>query len=690
MRIKTIIIIGLLLAYMLPNAANSDGKWENYPSYSDITEIEPAGNYAFALASGSVFSYNIKDGSITTYDKATYLSDIDISHIAWVNSSKKLVIAYANGNIDLLEPDGNVINISDLYTKNLTDSKTINNIYVNGIYAYLSLPFGIMKVNTKDGYIQDSYQLGINVDYCYIENNKIYAESSISGKYSASLSSNLLDKSNWQREGDFTPLSQTRTNVYDPTTKYWWTVKKGKLTYYTQDENNEKIYKTDGILPTGPASNNFYRLYIHNSNLYAVAGAWSQERDNNYMGEVHVKEGNNWWEFEQPSDVSLGHRYRDNLCLDFDPLKEGHVMVGSKSGLYEFQDGKFIQCYNQHNSIISSPISDNYTIVSGVKYEKSGKLWVLNSLAETPILSYTQSTGNWDTHVFSDIDSNARYNLGSMFFDKSGRYAWFINNFYEKNLLYKYDYINDKISKYGPTFTNEDGTAINPIYVHCCTEDKNGNIWIGTTSGPLYYAASDIQNDTQIFTQHKIPRNDGTNYADYLLANINIRSIAIDGANQKWMGTDNGVFLISDDCNTQLLHFTTENSPLISNIIYSIAIDPITGRVYFATEKGLCSYLSDTIEPSTEMSKDNVYAYPNPVKPDYTGYIHIVGLTYNADVKIVSSNGSIVNQGKSTGGSYSWNGCDLKGKKVASGIYMVETATSEGEKGTVCKIAIIR
>ena len=111
--------------------------------------------------------------------------------------------------------------------------------------------------------------------------------------------------------------------------------------------------------------------------------------------------------------------------------------------------------------------------------------------------------------------------------------------------------------------------------------------------------------------------------------------------------------------------------------------------VYFATEKGLCSYQSDATTPSDKMTKDNVYAYPNPVTPDYTGYITVVGLSYNADVKIVTSNGTLVNQGRSTGGSYRWNGCDLKGKRVASGIYMVEAATEDGGKGTVCKIAVI-
>lgn len=213
-------------------------------------------------------------------------------------------------------------------------------------------------------------------------------------------------------------------------------------------------------------------------------------------------------------------------------------------------------------------------------------------------------------------------------------------------------------------------------------------MWIGTSSGPLYLTPADMQSG--VFTQHKVARNDGTNLADYLLANFNTRSIAVDGANRKWIGTQNGVFLISDDCNTQVQHFTTENSPLLSNTVTDIKVDPNSNMVYFATDKGLCSYASDATQPADIMTKDNVYAYPNPVRPDYTGPITIVGLSYNSDVKIVTSNGVLVNKGRSTGGSYQWDGCDLKGRHVASGVYMVEAATENGEKGAVCKVAVIR
>lgn len=688
---KTITLLITILFMVLPLSATDKESWEIYTSYNDITEIEPAGNLVFALASNGLFSYHIKDGSVTTYDKANTLSDFDINHIAWNKTTKKLVITYTNGNIDLLDTNGNVVNVPDLYLKSMTDNKQINHIYISGTNVYLSLSFGIIKLDTKEGKILDTYKLGFNVNYSYIEDNCLYAASKEAGLYKGVLKNNLLDNNNWEKAGNFKEQTMNSTNVYDTTNKYWWTVKEGKLTYYTLNTDKEKIYQTEGIIPDGPASNKFYRLYINKNKLYAVAGAWSQEKDCNNMGEVHVWNGEKWEEFEQPSDASLGHLYRDLLYLDFDPSKEGHIMVGSKAGLYEFQDGKFIKCYNKDNtSVITSPLGNNYTIISSVKYDARGKLWLLNSLGDNSILSFDQTTQEWKHYPHSEIGSNDRYNLTGLIIGKNNGNIWFVNNYYEKNRLYKYNYNTDELTMYGPTFTNEDGRDITPIYVHCLAEDRNGNIWIGTTSGPLYLSMSDIKNGNNIFTQHKVPRNDNTNYADYLLDNSNIRCIAVDGANQKWFGTDNGVYLVSDDCNTQIYHFDTDNSPLISNIVYSIAVNNNTGKVYFATDKGLCSFNNGIVGSNSEMTKDNVYAYPNPVKPDYTGKINIIGLSFNANIKIVSTNGTLINEGRSAGGSYSWDGCDLNGKKVASGIYMVETATESGEKGIVCKIAIIR
>ena len=167
--------------------------------------------------------------------------------------------------------------------------------------------------------------------------------------------------------------------------------------------------------------------------------------------------------------------------------------------------------------------------------------------------------------------------------------------------------------------------------------------------------------------------------------------MVVDQANRKWFGTkDNGVYLISSDNIHQIEHFTEENSQLFSNNIESIAINEATGEVFFGTDKGLCSYMSNTTTAAQGMTKDNVYAYPNPVRPDYTGPITITGLDENADVKIVTVNGTLVSEGRASGGKFKWYGIDRNGRPVASGVYMVQVATQEGEKGVVCKVAIVR
>lgn len=263
---KTITLLITILFMTLPLSAIDKGSWEIYTSYNDITEIEPAGNLVFALASNGLFSYHIKDGSVTTYDKANTLSDFDINHIAWNKTTKKLVITYTNGNIDLLDANGNVVNVPDLYLKSMTDNKQINHINISGANVYLSLSFGIIKLDTKEGKILDTYKLGFNVNYSYIEDNCLYAASKEAGLYRGFLKNNLIDKNNWEKAGNFKEQTMNSTNVYDTTNKYWWTVKEGKLTYYTLNTDKEKIYQTEGIIPDGPASNKFYRLYINKIN----------------------------------------------------------------------------------------------------------------------------------------------------------------------------------------------------------------------------------------------------------------------------------------------------------------------------------------------------------------------------------------------------------------------------------------
>lgn len=668
------------------------GTWQVYPSYANLTEISPAGDVCFALASGSLFAYNNTTAETTVFNKTTGLAGIDISHIAWSQQAKRLVVAYGDGNIDLVSASGDITNVPGLYLSEIVSDKTVSHIYIDRQFAYMSIGVGVMKLDAKKGVIADTYQLGFAVDHSYIKDGYLYAVSKAQGTWRGLLTDNLLDKNRWQRVGGYTALTDDRLNVRDASTGLWWTRNDaGLLACYTLATDGTRTYKTEGVLPEGPASNHFYRLYMHGGKLYSVAGFWAQENNAGYPGEVHVWNGQNWSEFEQPTSQMIGHDYIDLLCMDFDPKKEGHVMVGAKGGVYEFQDGKFIKHYGRQNSVLESGVnSDNYTIVSTLKYTDNGDLWVLNSMVDNPIWKIEHGSGNWVNYPHPEMSTPAKYNLVSLLQSRNNKnIMWFANNYYTENRLYAYDFVNDKLVGHGPNFTNEDGTVITPVMVYALAEDLDGNVWIASSNGPFYISSADAIAGNDAFIQHKVPRNDGTNLADYLLSDVKTRCIAVDGANRKWMGTENGVFLISSDCNTLLQHFTTENSPLPSNTVYDICIDNNSNIVYFATERGLCSYASDATQPSEEMTKDNVYAYPNPVTPEYTGKITIVGLSFNADVKIVTSNGALVNQGRSTGGSYQWDVRDLKGKRVASGVYMVQAATETGDKGVVCRIAVV-
>ena len=663
---KILILLSFLLLQVTSyRAIAAIGDWKAYMAYSEVQEIEQAGNLIFVQASNNLYVYNQNDQSIQTFSKMDYLSDCGIQHIAYNKATKRLLILYNNANMDLMNISNyDVQNLSDYYSASTTGDKAVNDIYMYGKYAYMSNGFGIIKVNVADGEISDTYNLGFNVNWCEIKDNHIYAYSKTNGQYHALLTSNLLDKNNWSKVGGYAAKKQ-------------------------EDKSTLKqIIST--LQPGGPKYNNFYGMRFVNNLLYTCGGLWGHLVDAGRPGTIQLLDKGNWTIYDDSIAAKTGIKYVDVNSVDVDPLDPNHVFAGAKSGLYEFQNGKFIKHYNSENSLITSfnNTSKNYQLITSVKFDTDGNLWMLNSQSPSnqSLIEYTKD-GKWVSHHKPEL-----YNLGSLecLMQDSRGLLWFVNNHHELPSIYCYQASTDQLNIYS-SFVNEDGTTLTPNYVRYVTEDKNHDMWIGTNIGPLLLYKKDITSDTPIFTQVKVPRNDGTNYADYLLSGVDISCIAIDGSNRKWFGTNgNGIYVISNDCLTQIYHFTTNNSNLLSNNIEAIAINEQTGEVFAGTDKGLCSYMSDASSPNNEMTKDNVWAYPNPVKPTYTGRITITGLSFDSDVKIVTANGILVNQGRSNGGIYTWDGKDQNDKKVASGVYMVETATSDGNKGTVCKIAIIK
>ena len=238
---------------------------------------------------------------------------------------------------------------------------------------------------------------------------------------------------------------------------------------------------------------------------------------------------------------------------------------------------------------------------------------------------------------------------------------------------------------------NQDGISYEVYMIYTVKEDKNGQMWVGTNTGLFVIDDPEKFFNDGIYKQIKVPRNDGTGLADYLMNGSWIKVITVDEANRKWIGTeDNGVYLLSEDGLETIHHFTVDNSLLPSNNITSITINHSNGEVFIGTNKGLVSFMSDAVTPEEILEKKNIHAYPNPVKADYNGLISIVGLTDNCNVKITDAAGYLINEGVSNGGMYNWNGRNSKGEKVASGVYYVLFHDQEGNESVATKILITR
>lgn len=222
--------------------------------------------------------------------------------------------------------------------------------------------------------------------------------------------------------------------------------------------------------------------------------------------------------------------------------------------------------------------------------------------------------------------------------------------------------------------------------------DANQRIWIGSDLGVVMY--SDIAksfNGASRPERPKISRNDGTNLADFLLDNIWITNINGDSNGNLWIATNgSGLYRVTKDGTRILDQFTMDNSDITSNTVLCAYPDPNSNKVYVGTDQGMAIYYSHAT-PAKHDYKD-VYAYPNPVTPDYTGYITIAGLMKDSLVKIADSAGRIVHEGKSDdGGSLVWDGCNASGSRVKSGVYFVYASQNANGSSTavVTKIVVV-
>ena len=389
-------------------------------------------------------------------------------------------------------------------------------------------------------------------------------------------------------------------------------------------------------------------------------------------------------------------------ALKADPNNPDRYFVATHTqGVYAILNDEIEILFSNENS----PLPLNWgTSTNGLCFDNDGNLWV-GAFSSGKGHSYYLLEAKYLKGSLTNISASAWKNVTSLLLDgyefdqnmlfcKKSNIAFFTA--YSKGVY---------VLNTGGTpanFSDDHGTNIEEIrdlngntlsndVMICMVEDHDGRVWFGTTNGILTADnPADALTPTFRFGRPLVPRNDGTNYGDYLLDTDYIMCMAVDHSNRKWIGTQaSGLYLVNADGTEILQHFTTDNSPLPTDKIWSVSVDPNSSKVYVGTEAGIMIYNSDSSPAAEDYSE--VYAYPNPVRPDYTGWITITGLMDNSLVKITDSAGNLVFQGRSEGGSLMWDGCNLEGRRVRSGVYFIMASQNANGSatGSVAKIMFI-
>ena len=447
-------------------------------------------------------------------------------------------------------------------------------------------------------------------------------------------------------------------------------------------------HKASSFSPAGPKNNDYvYGLTTTRTRLYLCPGGKKPTYESLGMEGrlMYLLEGN--WH-----DVSKGAvrtHYKDVLNVAIDPTDESHVSATAwGTGVLDIQDNTLQAVYGQvnTNNVLTPYTSGSFKSmrVAGLAYDADGNLWVTNSLVDNGLV-VRYKNGEWKG--FNTVSMVQGNEIDKVIWDSVTGYKWFLGR---ANRIY----VHDGESKMAYVDPNN-GSKMETHAVNCLVQDHSGDLWIGTDKGikVIYdgYRAFDNGGKGErapVHCSNILYNEDGI--SEYLMAYEGINCIAVDGANRKWVGTaNNGLYLISANGQEQLEHFTTGNSPLASDKIVALAIAPESGVVYIGSDKGLQSYRWTATE-AKESPSSHVYAFPNPVRPEYDGPIAIKGFVRDALVHITDAAGHTVFSTQAYGGQAIWDGRNLQGEKVASGPYFVFASDNNGKMRSVTKILIIR
>jgi ligand-binding sensor domain-containing protein len=741
---RSLFFIGYwLLTLQVIAQAPPIGSWRVHHSYAGTIQVVK-GDKIYTATPEAIFSTN-KTGQFEYYNKLTGLSDASIATIQWDSETEQLVVAYTNNNIDVIK-GGLVKNIYDLVRTSRIQK--INSIYCEKGMAYVNTNIGVVVIDLFKYEIKESWILGSSGNilevFSLTKGSGNWYAATQNGIYTTPITNtNIADAKSWTvfyNAANSLPvkkISSTPTGLIiekndsllliqpaATTILFYkaseqikaWQFTEQKITIATTDKQTSKarvhqftignatglifeqpdtfinpndcifsngiIWLSDsvtGLIQLDLSSNSFVKMIpggpggqITTALLASSTGLLTAS--NTKKGWAILENGK--WQAQKGLDSVTGVQ-----SIAINHLDNSIWLTTSELGVAKWQNNK-VQLFNPRNSSLMGT-TNNSCFTSGVVPDSKGNSWVSNTGTTKSIHVY-QPDGKWTgfTNPFGMTD------VGTLEIDDIGQ-IWGTTKNANGLLVYNpgsslTSSTDDRWKQY------KAGTGIGNLpsnQVNCAAKDKNGFIWVGTDRG-----IGIIQCVENIFTaagcDALLPVVQQDRFAGLLFKDENVQTIAVDGADRKWVGTKNGVWLISATGEKVIYRFSTNNSPLPGNDISKISIDPLTGEVFIATNNGLCSFRSTATEAVTTQQK--VLVFPNPVPPGYSGSIAIRGLTNNALVKITNLYGALVYQTRSLGGQAIWDGKNTNGTKVASGVYLIICRDDSGAEKIATKITIVQ
>lgn len=448
------------------------------------------------------------------------------------------------------------------------------------------------------------------------------------------------------------------------------------------------------VAPAGPYLNLFSGLNIVNGVLISGSSPVPGKAVSSYHTTGYYIYKNGMWD---------NYNLVTNSVLRKDSFNSAFISTYNDEAYYFGSWGKgivrqkiksdSITVYNSTNAFEGISGSNAFVVISGLDHDQDGNIWAVSYLApNTPLYYQTKGSNNW-VGIRKDPSLPSIDNYFGLMVDNSGQ-KWIS--------LQTFQGIGDGILVLNTgdlNTTNDDKsyhltTDIDQGYlpdpkVNAMVQDHKGEVWVGTDRGIVHFIFPDrIIGGTANDRRAEFLRKAGTD--SVLLRDLHVTCIAVDAANRKWIGSEgDGLWLVSPEGDAVLKHFTTQNSPLISDNILSLAIDGKTGTVYIATDQGLVSYVGVVKNPVAKMK--HLFIYPNPYSYSHNnGSVIIDGLSDQTTINIVTVDGRVVKRINATSGRVEWDGKDFNGNRLPSGIYLVIAKDSQnGERG-VGKVAIIK